>query len=79
VREIAAGDVLVVVRLDRLARSVGHLLEVIERLEENIDARYATEGTADMIKNSLDSYDKKTLPKRVPGLVNRGRQKGIIR
>jgi DNA invertase Pin-like site-specific DNA recombinase len=28
----AAGDTLVVVRLDRLARSVGHLLEVIEDL-----------------------------------------------
>ncbi len=34
-REIRAGDVLVVVRLDRLARSVSHLLEVIERLEES--------------------------------------------
>ena len=33
-REIKAGDVLVVVRLDRLARSVSHLLETIERLEE---------------------------------------------
>ena len=33
-REISAGDVLVVVRLDRLARSVSHLLDVIERLEE---------------------------------------------
>ena len=33
-REIAAGDVLVVVRLDRLARSVSHLLEVIEQLEK---------------------------------------------
>jgi DNA invertase Pin-like site-specific DNA recombinase len=32
-REIKAGEVLVVVRLDRLARSVGHLLEVIETLE----------------------------------------------
>src|SRR5579863_329171 len=32
-REIAAGDVLVVVRLDRLARSVSHLLAVIEDLE----------------------------------------------
>jgi DNA invertase Pin-like site-specific DNA recombinase len=31
-REIAAGDTLVVVRLDRLARSVSHLLEVIEDL-----------------------------------------------
>ena len=31
-REIGAGDTLVVVRLDRLARSVGHLLEVIEDL-----------------------------------------------
>ena len=31
-REIRAGDVLVVVRLDRLARSVSHLLEVIEDL-----------------------------------------------
>ncbi|KAA3448165.1 DNA invertase [Mesorhizobium sp. SARCC-RB16n] len=31
-REIDAGDTLVVVRLDRLARSVGHLLEVIEDL-----------------------------------------------
>jgi len=29
-REIGAGDTLVVVRLDRLARSVSHLLEVIE-------------------------------------------------
>ncbi|MBS7701520.1 recombinase family protein [Chelatococcus sp. YT9] len=33
-REISAGDVLVVVRLDRLARSVSHLLVVIEHLEE---------------------------------------------
>ncbi|HEV2897177.1 MAG TPA: recombinase family protein [Pseudaminobacter sp.] len=32
VREIAAGDTLVVVRLDRLARSVNHLLELIEDL-----------------------------------------------
>lgn len=32
VREIRAGDTLVVVRLDRLARSVSHLLEVIESL-----------------------------------------------
>lgn len=31
--KIAAGDVLIVVRLDRLARSVSHLLEVIEQLE----------------------------------------------
>jgi DNA invertase Pin-like site-specific DNA recombinase len=34
VHEIRPGDVLVVVRLDRLARSVSHLLDVIERLEE---------------------------------------------
>ena len=34
-REIRPGDVLVVVRLDRLDRSVSHLLDVIERLEEN--------------------------------------------
>lgn len=33
-RDIAAGDTLVVVRLDRLARSVSHLLEVIEELSE---------------------------------------------
>ncbi|PVE20531.1 DNA invertase [Microvirga sp. KLBC 81] len=33
-KEIQAGDVLVVVRLDRLARSVSHLLEVIEGLEK---------------------------------------------
>ena len=33
VAEIRRGDVLVVARLDRLARSVSHLLEVIERLE----------------------------------------------
>ena len=32
-REIAAGETLVVVRLDRLARSVSHLLGVIEQLE----------------------------------------------
>jgi hypothetical protein len=32
-RDIAAGETLVVVRLDRLARSVSHLLGVIERLE----------------------------------------------
>ncbi len=30
---LGPGDVLVVVRIDRLARSLGHLLEVIERLE----------------------------------------------
>src|SRR5919112_969883 len=34
IREISKGEVLVVVRLDRLARSVSHLLEVIETLEE---------------------------------------------
>lgn len=33
-KELSAGDVLVVVRLDRLARSVSHLLDVIENLEE---------------------------------------------
>src|SRR3954454_21554883 len=32
--EIRAGETLVVVRLDRLARSVSHLLAVIEQLEE---------------------------------------------
>jgi DNA invertase Pin-like site-specific DNA recombinase len=32
-RDIAAGETLVVVRLDRLARSVSHLLAVIEELE----------------------------------------------
>lgn len=32
-RDIRPGETLVVVRLDRLARSVGHLLAVIERLE----------------------------------------------
>lgn len=32
--ELVAGDVLVVVRLDRLARSVNHLLQVIEDLQE---------------------------------------------
>lgn len=31
-REISVGDTLIVVRLDRLARSVSHLLEVIEEL-----------------------------------------------
>ncbi|MEM9148447.1 MAG: recombinase family protein, partial [Pseudomonadota bacterium] len=30
---IGAGDTLVVVRIDRLARSLSHLLEIIERLE----------------------------------------------
>src|SRR5918997_5379170 len=34
IREISKDEVLVVVRLDRLARSVSHLLEVIETLEE---------------------------------------------
>jgi hypothetical protein len=33
-REIRAGETLVVVRLDRLARSVSHLLAVIEQLED---------------------------------------------
>lgn len=33
-REIGPGDILVVVRLDRLARSVSHLLQVIEQLED---------------------------------------------
>ena len=33
IREIRPGETLVVVRLDRLARSVGHLLAVIEQLE----------------------------------------------
>lgn len=33
-RDISSGDTLVVVRIDRLARSVSHLLEVIEGLTE---------------------------------------------
>jgi len=33
-KELGAGDVLIVVRLDRLARSVSHLLQVIEDLEK---------------------------------------------
>lgn len=34
VRKLRAGDVLLVVRLDRLARSVSHLLDVIETLKQ---------------------------------------------
>ena len=34
-RDIRSGETLVVVRLDRLARSVSHLLAVIEQLEAN--------------------------------------------
>jgi DNA invertase Pin-like site-specific DNA recombinase len=34
-REIRPGDILVVVPLDRLARSDSHLLDVIERLQES--------------------------------------------
>jgi len=34
-REITSGETLVVVRLDRLARSVSHLLAVIEQLDSN--------------------------------------------
>lgn len=34
VRQMKAGDILKVVRIDRLARSVSHLLEVIETLEQ---------------------------------------------
>ena len=34
-KDLSAGDVLVVVRLDRLARSVSHLLDVIEDLEKH--------------------------------------------
>ena len=33
---ISKGDMLVVVRIDRLARSLSHLLEVIERLEAKL-------------------------------------------
>nr|QCL10529.1 resolvase, N terminal domain protein [Rhizobium rhizogenes] len=33
-KDLSAGDVLVVVRLDRLARSVSHLFDVIEDLEK---------------------------------------------
>lgn len=33
-KDLTAGDVLVVIRLDRLARSVSHLLDVIEDLEK---------------------------------------------
>ncbi len=42
-KDLSAGDVLVVVRLDRLARSVSHLLDVIEDLEHTacISARCA--------------------------------------
>ncbi|CAN7586122.1 recombinase family protein [Pararhizobium sp. LjRoot235] len=48
-REIAAGDVLVVVRLDRLARSVSQLLEVIEQMRSAacISARCATQSIRD--------------------------------
>lgn len=35
---IGKGDTLVVVRIDRLARSLSHLLEVIERLEAKVGA-----------------------------------------
>ena len=46
-REIGAGDTLIVVRLDRLARSVSHLLDVIEDLTATarISARCAIRST----------------------------------
>ena len=40
-REIRPGETLVVVRLDRLARSVSHLLAVIEQLEAKDASRAA--------------------------------------
>ena len=45
-REIQADDVLVVVRLDRLARSVSHLLETIEWLEARACSRKITSQLA---------------------------------
>ena len=56
-REIDAGDVLVVVRLDRLARSVSHLLVVIEDLE----ARGAH------FRSLRDPIDTSTPRGRLPG------------
>src|SRR3954468_9187069 len=46
-REIRPAETLVVVRLDRLARSVGHLLAVIEQLEASgaISAACAIQST----------------------------------
>jgi hypothetical protein len=50
-RDIAAGETLVVVRLDHLTRSVSHLLAVIERLgicrliQTGMPARLATSGS----------------------------------
>ena len=42
--DISPGDTLVVVRLDRLARSVNHLLQVIEQIEQK-GAYFALSGT----------------------------------
>ncbi len=45
-RRLGPGDVLVVVRIDRLARSLSHLLEVLEGLEaKGASARWAIRST----------------------------------
>ena len=52
---VQSGDTLVVVRIDRLARSLSHLLEVIERLEAKGCLLYTSPSPRDRTRSRMPS------------------------
>ncbi|MEM7060969.1 MAG: recombinase family protein [Pseudomonadota bacterium] len=83
---VQQGDVLVIARLDRLARSLSHLLEVVERLEEigagfrslgdPIDTTSAQGRLTLQILGAVAEFERQLIRERTKSGLNSAREQG---
>src|SRR4051794_23032450 len=87
-REIQPGETLVVVRLDRLARSASHLLAVIEQLEasgahfcslrDSIDTSTEQGMLSLQVLGAVAQLDRALIAERTKAGLNAGRSRGGV-
>lgn len=85
--EIQAGDVLVVWRLNRLGRSLAHLIEVIDRLGKmDVDFRSLTESIDTTtaggrlilhVMGALAEFERSLIVERTRGGIDAARRRGV--
>ena len=87
-KSLRAGDTLVVYRLDRLARSMSHLLEIMEDLDkrkieflslnEAINTSNCTGKLIFMIFSALAEFEKSLIKERIISGLAAAKKRGVI-
>jgi DNA invertase Pin-like site-specific DNA recombinase len=86
--ELCCGDVLVVWRLDRLGRSLQHLLEIVTDLQargiglvsltENIDTTSASGRLIFSVFGALAEYERAMIKERVQAGIAAAKERGVV-